>query len=208
MAYYHALKEHYERKLQEYGPNSKGMDWPNPEDLEKRFKILSGVIKFEGNVKTSLLDLGCGVGLFIPFLSENKILDKLNYKGVDISEKMIEAAKILHPTFDFELRDILQSPFESESFDYIIMNGLLTEKQSMSQLEMTKFAQDIIQTSFKICNQGLSFNVMSSHVDWKRDDLFHWELDNLVAFLVKSCTRNIKIHMDYGLYEYTVYLYK
>ena len=208
MEYYKILKDHYEKRLMEFGPNSRGMDWPNHEDLEKRFKVLTDMISFSEteNQKRSLLDLGCGAGLLVDFLQQN---DKIvNYYGVDISEKMIEVAKKLHPDCSFEVRDILIKPYNSAQFDYVIMNGLLTEKQSMSQFQMVEFAQNIILNSFNCCSEGIAFNIMSTHVDWKRDDLFHWELDGLVEFLVKNCSRKIKIMMDYGLFEYTVYLYK
>ena len=49
---------------------------------------------------------------------------------------------------------------------------------------------------------------MSSHVDWTRDDLFHWPLDDLMSFLVKDVSRHVVIRSDYGLYEYSVYIYK
>ncbi len=210
MEYYKVLQDHYEKRLNEFGPNSRGMDWPNPEDLEKRFKVLTGIINFSenGNTKKTILDLGCGVGLLVNFLKNNGLIENLNYYGVDISLKMIDAAKKLLSDFNFEVRDILKNPFSEGKFDYVIMNGLLTEKQEMSQSQMIEFAQNIILNSYKSCSKGIAFNVMSSHVDWKRDDLFHWELDGVVEFMVKNCSRKIKIMMDYDLYEYTVHLYK
>ena len=45
-------------------------------------------------------------------------------------------------------------------------------------------------------------------VDWEKDFLFHLPLDTLAFFLTKELTRNFIIRNDYGLYEYTVYLYK
>ena len=49
---------------------------------------------------------------------------------------------------------------------------------------------------------------MSKHVDWERDDLFHLPFDDLARWLVASVSRNIVIRADYGLYEYTVYVYR
>ncbi len=210
MEYYKVLQNHYEKTLEEFGPNSKGMDWPNSEDLEKRFKVLTDLIYFTdtNNKKQSILDLGCGVGLLINFLNNNGLNKKLIYTGADISSKMIFTAKELHPEYDFEVRDVLRSPFNENKFDYVIMNGLLTEKLDMTQSQMIEFAQNMIASSFKSCSKGIAFNVMSSHVDWKRDDLFHWELDDIVEFMIKNCSRKIKIMMNYDLFEYTVHLFK
>jgi hypothetical protein len=61
---------------------------------------------------------------------------------------------------------------------------------------------------FPFVGKGLAFNVMSKHVDWERDDLFHLPLDVLADFLTKNLTRNYIIRNDYGRYAYTVYVYR
>lgn len=209
MEKYRVLQQHYEKRLAEYGPNHKGMDWPDAEGLNIRFRVLTGVIKESGEDKpASLLDLGCGVGLMLDYLATTENVGRIEYHGADISTPMIQTARERHPREKFEVRDVLKEPFGNGSFDYVIMNGVLTEKQSMEQSEMIAFAQSMISAAFESASIGISFNVMSSHVDWKREDLFHWELDLLVEFLVKKCSRNIRIMMDYGLYEYAVYVYK
>jgi SAM-dependent methyltransferase len=208
MKKYIELQIHYENCLAKYGPNSKGMDWPNSDDLIKRFKVLTSIINEDLSNNFSVLDLGCGVGLMVDFLKESNLINKINYKGIDISSQMISFAKKRFPEYDFEGRDILESKLEENSYDYIIMNGLFTEKLNMSQSEMLAFFKEMIKNVFDSCKKGFSFNVMSAHVDWKRDDLFHLELDQLVSFLVQDCSRNIKIDMDYGLFEYSVFVRK
>lgn len=208
MKKYKELQIHYENSLAMYGPNSKGMDWPNSDDLIKRFKVLTSIINEDLSNNFSVLDLGCGVGLMVDFLKESNLIKKINYKGIDISPQMISFAKKRLPQYDFEERDILESKLDANTFDYVIMNGLFTEKLNMSQSEMFSFFEEMIKIVYNSCKNGFSFNVMSSHVDWKRDDLFHLELDQLVAFLVKNCSRKIKIDMDYGLYEYSVFVRK
>jgi hypothetical protein len=49
---------------------------------------------------------------------------------------------------------------------------------------------------------------MSHHVDWQRDDLFHLPFDTLAAFLRTEVSRHFLFRADYGLYEYTVYVYR
>jgi len=62
---------------------------------------------------------------------------------------------------------------------------------------------------YNSCNRGgVAFNVMSKDVDWEREDLFHLPLNVLSNFLTKEVTRDFIIRYDYGLYEYTTYLYK
>lgn len=204
---YQKIFRHYESTLEKYGPNARGMDWPNEDDVIKRFQVMSELGLDDKNQRNTLLDLGCGIGLFSDFLEKN-YPNKYTYSGVDISSKMIKAGQKNYPHISFDCRDILRTPFEENQFDFVVMNGVLTEKVSLTKKNMVAFAEAIVKEAFKTAKIGLAFNTMSSHVDWEREDLFHWPLDEVVGFLVKECSRNIQVRMDYGLYEYTIYVYK
>jgi hypothetical protein len=73
---------------------------------------------------------------------------------------------------------------------------------------MFDFFKTVIKKLWVKCNKGLSFNLMSKHVDWERDDLFHVSLDELGWFLKDHLSRDFIIRNDYKLYEYTTYVYK
>ena len=49
---------------------------------------------------------------------------------------------------------------------------------------------------------------MSHHVDWQRDDLFHVPFDRMAELLQANFSRHYLFRADYGLYEYTVYVYR
>jgi hypothetical protein len=49
---------------------------------------------------------------------------------------------------------------------------------------------------------------LTKQVDWERDDLFHLPVDRLLTFLSREVSRHVVIRHDYGLYEYTAYVYK
>ncbi|MSO69852.1 MAG: class I SAM-dependent methyltransferase [Alphaproteobacteria bacterium] len=204
---YHGIITHYERCLAEHGPNHRGVDWPNAPDLATRFDVMLGVVRATP-ARPSVLDLGCGPGLLLDHLRATGRQDALDYNGVDLSQAMIEAGTRLWPSVQFSRRDILEQPFDEKSFDYVIMNGVLTEKESLSAAAMTAYAERLIEAAFRCCRVGIAFNVMSAHVDRKRDDLFHWPFDALMSFLKARVTRHVTLRADYGLYEYTVYAYR
>jgi len=104
--------------------------------------------------------------------------------------------------------DILENHAMVPDFDYIVLNGVLTEKVGLSFEEMLSYSMRLLELLFRKANIGIAFNVMSAHVDWKRDDLFHLPFDTLTHFLSQRGYRNFIIRNDYGLYEYTTYLYK
>ena len=93
-------------------------------------------------------------------------------------------------------------------FDYIILNGVFTQKRDLTFDEMLVYFKSLIKIVFSKTRIGIAFNVMSKQVDWERDDLFHLPMDTLASFLTKDISRNFVIRNDYGLYEYTTYVYK
>jgi len=48
---------------------------------------------------------------------------------------------------------------------------------------MEAMACDTLKSIWPSVKIGLGFNVMSKHVDWEREDLFHWGFDEVAAFL-------------------------
>lgn len=205
---YYQILRHYEKCFDQYGASYRGMDWPSENDLYKRFKVMLDLVRPDSSDSVSILDLGCGVGLLLDFIKTRGLVDAFKYWGIDLSTKMVAEAQERHPNKQFEVRDILKEPLSEQCVDYVIMNGLLTEKISLSQRAMEMFACDILKAAFISCRRGIAFNVMSTHVDWTRPDLFHWPLDQAVGFLVENCSRHIVTRMDYNLYEYTVYVYR
>ena len=91
---------------------------------------------------------------------------------------------------------------------YIVMNGVFTEKLELTFDEMLTYFKDVVTRIFNKARVAIAFNVMSPHVDWERQDLFHLPLDLLAAFLAKEVSRDFVIRNDYGLYEYTTYVYR
>ena len=156
----------------------------------------------------TLLDVGCGPGFAVPFLEERYGSVEGSYLGIDVSEALVAEARRLWPAQRFEVRDILEAPLPKESFEFSALNGVLTSKYDLSHQEMENFSCALLQQAWKATNKALSFNVMSTHVDWTRPDLFHWSMDEAVAFCVSKLSRHVNVIADYGLYEYTVQVFR
>lgn len=213
---YKEISQYYENAFAEHGDTPQGLAWQDAESMEKRFEVMAGLMReSDYGVSSSLrggwriLDLGCGTGKFLPYLKREAIAN-CQYNGMDMNPSVINFCKDEYPNFkeNFSIRDIIKQPLELESYDYIVINGILTVKDKLSFDEMWSFAQDIIKAAYDGAAKGIAFNVMSKQVDWERDDLFHLPLDTLADFLTKNLSRNFIIRNDYGLYEYTVYVYR
>jgi len=197
---------HYEACLAAHGDTHRGVDWPNPKDAATRYDVMLGVIR-EAPRKVSLLDFGCGASHLLEHLQRSGETD-IAYAGLDLSSKFIQLSQSKHPRVPYYCLDILEEPATLPIFDYIVLNGVFTEKRSLSHEDMLAYFQRMLRALFAKARCGIAFNVMSKHVDWEREDLFHLSLDVLAAFLKRELSRHYVIRNDYGLYEYAVYVYQ
>jgi len=198
--------EFIERLLATHGDSPRGVGWTDA-DARIRYPVMLDVLPSRP-ADASLLDFGCGTGHLLEYLRETGPAGVL-YHGSDASPALVEVCRGKFPGVDFQVLDALDPACPPwPQYDYIVMNGLLTYKLGASHAEFFDYAKALLREVFKHCRAGLAFNVMSKQVDWERDELFHLGLDPLVDFLSRELSRHFRIRADYGLYEYTVYVYQ
>ena len=206
---YRNIAAHYEACLERHGDSHLGVDWPNADDVDTRHSVMLEVIRRPPERSpVRLLDVGCGAAhLYERILRDGR--DDIAYEGLDIAEPFVALSRSKFPGVPFHHLDLLAAPDEAlPRCDYAVMNGVFTEKVDLSYEEMSEFFRALVARVFALAEIGIAFNVMSKHVDWERDDLFHLPFDELAAFLGAQLSRNFVIRNDYGLYEYTAYVYR
>lgn len=205
---YLTIISHYEACMERHGDTHLGMDWPKEADVKTRFQVMLEVIKRDiHQQKVSLLDFGCGTAHLNEYIVRQG-LKNIEYAGLDLSEKFVRLAQKKFPAQQFFCLDLLDEKVSLPSFDYIVLNGVFTEKRDLTFDEMFSYFKQLVMRVFQHAAIGMAFNVMSKHVDWERDDLFHLPFDPLAEFLRKNVSRNFVFRNDYGLYEYTTYVYR
>jgi SAM-dependent methyltransferase len=193
----------------QHGDTHCGLGYPKREGFDTRYRIYLDVIReAELGDKCSLLDIGCGTARLLDLI-KSLGRKEIEYRGVDLSPKLIKAAREKHPEAAFVCGD----PFELEEIwtaqpDYVVFGGIFTCRLQMSVEEMTAYMIRLVGLAFAHCRRGVAFNVMSHHVDWQRDDLFHVPFDRMAEILQANFSRHYLFRADYGLYEYAVYLYR
>jgi SAM-dependent methyltransferase len=199
------FKKHYHSTFSAYGPTAKGVDWKNQASADLRsYLMLEIIVNHPKNQIPSILDVGCGYGSLLEIAQRQKI--SLNYTGIDIVPEMIALAKKSHPSAKFLNKDIFS--FSSRNrFDYVIANGLLTQKLHATDSVMEKFMFRLINKMWSFAKLGIAFNNLTSRVDFKNPENFYYD----PALLIKKTeklTRFFKIRHDTSFFEYTTYLYK
>jgi SAM-dependent methyltransferase len=200
------LVSHYEACFARHGDCHLGVDWPNATDAVTRYQVMLDVVR-DCPGRNLVLDFGCGLGHLYTYIDASRG-KRIDYLGLDMSPRFIEACKKKFPGVSFYCLDALACPDEVPDCDYAILNGVLTEKQDLSFDEMWDYARRLLQVVFAKARKGMAFNMMSKHVDWERGDLFHMPFDLLASHLKTSVSRHFAFRADYGLYEFTTYVYR
>jgi SAM-dependent methyltransferase len=187
------------------------LQWPNAPDLASRYATLLSPIDFTRysiNRRLRLLDLGCGLGCLLDYLKANGLLELVAYTGVDLLDPMLDEARARWPNLCFTKRDVRDEPFPDDAFDYCITCGLFTANHGNSYTDAVALAENTQKAVWPSVTIGLGFNSMSKHVDWERDDLFHWPLDDIMSFCKRDLSRHVSFRLDYGLWEVSTLVLK
>lgn len=210
------LKNHYSNCFREHGESSLGVDWgTNERAVKMRHENMTQLFKREfssmQSLSTSILDVGCGYGAFLDYLLYDKgVAPEFLYTGIDIVEEMINSAKQKwseNSGFQFITGDI----FDTASLlnhDYVICNGILTQKLVASKLEMDNYCHELIKLMFKYADKGIAFNIMTDKVNYQVDNLYYRNPSEILSFCQTTLSSSVLIDHSYNMYEFTVYVYK
>ena len=200
------LQRHYVATFAQHGASSAGVDWGADESKALlRYEKMLAVINRPATPETTLLDVGCGYGGLLKYAISRKI--DLQYHGIDVADNMIEWARANLSSGNFVHGDVLSHPFEAQ-FDYVVCNGILTQKLSATAREMDDFAGRLIKKLFSLCRIGIAFNVMTTKVNFYSNNLYYRNPAELFSWCLSEVSPHLKIDHSYPLYEYTMYVYR
>ena len=199
------LQEHYTKTFRKYGPVPAGVDWGTDENAALlRQRIMLNVVR-DRRRPFSLLDVGCGYGALLDEVNSQQL--NAEYTGIDIVPDLVKSGELRHPSAKFVAGDIMTK--QVPRHDYVVCNGILTQKLSTSILEMNKFCQSLVRRMFDLAIYGIAFNIMNTYVNFQKDNLYYRNPAEMMAWCAAELSPSVKIDCTYALwYEYTVYVYK
>lgn len=198
------IAQYYSDKLHEFGDNSRGVDWNGEEGQILRFAQLSKVI--DGKSGFSINDLGCGYGALYDFLAERHI--DFSYTGIDISEKMIEAA--LMRNGEKLLCRFVHSSAPDRTADYGVASGIFNVRLGKSDTEWKTYIADSLDLLHQTSEKGFAFNCLTAYSDSDkmRDYLYYADPCEIFDMCKRRYSRNVALLHDYDLYEFTILVTK
>ncbi|MBU0686756.1 MAG: class I SAM-dependent methyltransferase [Candidatus Margulisbacteria bacterium] len=206
--------EYYENLLLQHGEKPEALDWNSKPSQLLRYKVMKNVFNYISKRGLDILDVGCGFGDFWEYLKKEKIDQqyKVKYKGIDISEKLIEVARKKHPKSDFEVKNILKDDF-NRSFDLVFCSGAFNIRFMDADAHL-KYVKDLLLKMFELSKIGVVANFLSASAvymtaeeDFNSNRYFYFRAEDIIN-LCRFLSSKYVLRHDYHAGDFTIYLFK
>lgn len=190
------IAEYYDKLVATYGHDARSCDYGSDVSQKKKFDVLSECCDLSG---LSLLDVGCGFCDYYQYLRERSV--DVQYTGMDLSRKMIETARALHPELS-----LINGDFETEEIspvDVLTANGIFYLLGEGAEATM----REIVQKMFNHAKVAVAFNALSSWRKEKEDSEFYADPIETLRFC-STLTPWVTLRHDYHPGDFTVYMFK
>lgn len=190
----------YEKSLQEHGATPKSVGWRDEPTHDLRFERLSRVIEADGPI--SVNDLGCGYGAFLEYLTGHGF-KVAHFRGLDISERMLEEARRRYPSGEW----LLGSKLAAEA-DYSFASGIFNVCLEESEGPWRQFIEQTLDELNRCSRRGFAFNLLSSYVDYREPHLYYGDPREFFDLCKRRYSKKVALLHDYPLYEWTMLVRK
>ena len=196
----------YTHNLAEHGVASRSVGWPDESSQRLRFDKLALILDAaDRHQPISVSDLGCGYGAMFRYLDERNRPPIGRYVGYDISEPMLSAAR----QHCDDVRVVLVHGSDPvEMTDYAFVSGTFNVRMGASNETWERHVHETLRALAATVRKGLAFNLLTSYVDWRKDDLFYADPGRFFHFCRSELSRYVTLVHDYPLYEWTILVHK
>jgi len=190
-----AIRAYYEPRISPYRAGYAILDWASPESQRARFKVLAENVPLAGK---SLLDVGCGLGDLWGFLKDQKIA--VEYTGVDLVAKMVEAARKRHPDGLFLCTDVFQEEaFQPGQFDVVFCSGAFNLNLGNNR----EFLPTAVSRMLELSADQVVFNLLHHRARCGDRRYFYFDPED-VRSLLSSIDCEMRLIDDYLPNDFTV----
>ena len=192
----------YTANLAEHGPTAAAAGWRDPGAQHLRFQRLARVVAdHPPDGPASVADWGCGYGALLPYLDARGDVEIARYDGYDLSAEMLAAGE--RESRDRRCRWILGSDLDAD-VDYVFVSGTFNVRLGASEAEWAAHVRATLQALHARARRGLAFNLMTSWVDWRAEELFYADPAEWFTFCRGALSRSVSLQHDYPLHEWTM----
>jgi len=201
-----SVGELYTASLQQHGTVSQGVGWKDEASHRLRFDKLATVIAPESAAEGfTVNDLGCGYGAMFEYLRDRFGVALRRYYGYDVSEEMLAAARSRVPD---ERAEFLPGSRADRDADYSFVSGTFNVRLDATHERWTEHVKTSLLELAARSTKGLAFNLLTTYVDWRADQLYYGDPYEFTDFCRRSISRYVALLHDYPMYEWTIVVRK
>jgi len=182
------------------------LDWASAESQRARFEVLINNVDLAG---LALLDIGCGLGDLWAMLKQRRI--DVRYTGVDILEKMIDAARARHRDGEFICADVFAADrsdqtvpgrFKADSFDVVFCSGAFNLDLGNNR----EFLPVAVARMLQLARRAAVFNLLHERAKFAEDGYFYCGPREVLAMIdpLRPQGWTLRILDDYLPNDFTV----
>ena len=194
----------YDCQLDKCGINAEGAMWRSKDRQQMRFELLAKIISPKDlNGGITINDLGCGYGAFFEYLRDDPVMQKSEFYGYDISEKMIEAceSRIQDPRAHFR-----QSLVALVPADYSFACGPFNFIMDVDQKLWLQYVRESLQDLWSKSLKGLAFNMLNVNYHRHQEGLYYADSAVFETFCKTELSENVTLINDYDDEEWTIFI--
>ncbi len=191
------ISAYYDQLVDRHGRGPRALDASSNESLNVRYAALSEVGDMTGK---SVLDVGCGFGDLGVFLGGR--YDRVRYHGIDISRRMVEEGRRLHPALTLDIGTVSGMP-ETATYDFVLASGIFYLLRDDPLQRMG----EILKLMFALATEAVAVTSLSA---WgKEQHPGEFQIDPGAALeLGHSLTKGVVLRHDYHPGDLALYLYR
>jgi SAM-dependent methyltransferase len=197
MSDFKRIAEYYDRLAERFGADPRSVDASSADTLEVRYQTLSEVATLAGK---SILEVGCGFGGLGEYLVARN--DDMRYLGIDVSRRMIDLGRAIHPELELREGNVLELEAEN-AFDFVLAQGifyLLSEEADVT-------VRRIVERMFSLAREAVAFSAISTWASAPDSNEYRIDPLRMLEF-VRRLTTFVVLRHDYHPGDVTFYLYK
>lgn len=197
------IVRHYSDLLKQHGDDPRAVHWSDRDSQRRRFSTVTEPLANAPG--SSVMDVGCGLAHLAEFLGE--VGFDGTYTGIDINPDFISACREKLPSTRFACLDIGLTVPGWES-DFVVCSGLFNNPSPDPQALL----HASLRNMYAVTRQALSFNLMSTYVDFLDPGLVYFNPEDVFRFCKEELSPLVALQHDYQVkpgvvpFEFTVHV--
>lgn len=190
----------FEPRPAQHGDSHLAVDWGSRQGQYARFDALRRLAPLQDR---SLLDVGCGLGHLLDWLSEQQINPDF-YEGIDVTHSMVTAARLRHPEALFHVCDLLAGERPSrKSYDVVFASGIFY----LALDDPYAYIAKLLKQLYSLAAQAVVFNLLTQSRDDQASEEFCGETGKILE-IVSSLSSYFRADHSYHSTDISIAVYR